>query len=509
MMKAKRTGLLVSALGAGLFGGLIAMPASAQSAASGTAESCAALAGNSSLGANSVSANWVAADTAKGLPAFCEVKAILSPVADSKIGVVYRLPAGWNGKMLGLGGGGWAGNVTIMSATPGLKAGYATAQTDGGHPSTSPWDTSWTTNSAAVTDFAYRAINQMTVAGKAIVKTYYGRAQEKAYFHGCSTGGRMALMEAQRFPTDYDGIISEAPVYSLQVQTSAVLRNKTIAAGGGFSPEQLKLVNDAALKACDAKDGVTDGLITNPRACAWSPRTLACPAGQAAGSATCLAPKQVSALETLYAGIKAPDGSYAMLPLSKGGELGWSMFIKTDGTGTDQQSGGGMPGLSPLLFGERKVDFANLDPDKDVPEARASAFGKMYEATNPDLAAFFSHGGKLLMWHGESDPGPSPVATADYVTAVQKGGAKAVSSVRLFMAPGVGHCRGGVGPDLVDNLGTLDQWVTKGTVPEQVVAHRADGKITRPLCAWPKVAKYKGAGDVNVPASYACEAGGK
>lgn len=503
---------LVAMLAASTLGtGLLAVQANGQApAAGGDADKCSTIAEQGdAIGASSLSATWVVADAKTGLPAFCEVKAILSPVAQSRIGVVYRLPVGWNGKMLGLGGGGWAGNVTIMSATPGLKAGYATAQTDGGHPSTSPWDTSWTSNGEAVTDFAYRAINQMTVAGKALVKAYYGRAQNKAYFHGCSTGGRMALMEAQRFPNDYDAIISEAPVYSLQVQTSAVLRNKTIAAGGGFTSEQLKLVNDSVLKACDAKDGLTDGLIANPRACAWSPKALACPAGQETGSATCLAPKQVNALETLYSGIRAPDGSYAMLPLSKGGETLWSMFIKTDGTGTDQQSGGGMPGLSPLLFGTRQVDFASLDPAKDVPEARASAFAKIYEATDPNLAPFFAHGGKLLMWHGESDPGPSPVATEDYVAAVQKGGPKATASVRLFLAPGVGHCRGGPGTDVVNNLGAIDQWVASGKAPETLVAHRADGSKTRLLCAWPKVAKYKGTGDANAPESYTCEAPAK
>lgn len=465
---------------------------------------CAAIT-PAALGATTATGKWVAADEAKHMPAYCEVSANLSPVAGSNIGVVYRLPAAWNGKMLGLGGGGWAGNITLGSATPGLRAGYATAQTNGGHASTSPWDTDWTAAPEAVTDFAFRAINRMTVAGKALVKSYYGKAQDRAYFHGCSTGGRMALMEAQRFPDDYDAIIAEAPVYSLQVQTSAVLRGNVIAAGGGFTPDQMKLINTSVLQACDAKDGLADGVIANPRQCSWSPKALACPAGQAA-SATCLAPKQVATLETLYAGIKAPDGSWAMLPLNKGGEAGWGMFIKIDGSGTDQASGGGMPGLSPLLFGSRKVDFNAFTANKDVPEARRSAFAKAYEATNPNLAPFFAHGGKLLLWHGQSDPGPSPVATVEYYEQVLKANPSARGSVALFLAPGVGHCRGGPGPDIVDNLSALDRWKEIDIAPERIIARRADNTQTRPLCPWPKVARYKGRGDANLPNSYVCEA---
>lgn len=501
MRKAQTIGLMACMLGSGLI--LAATPASAQS---GDAAKCSAIAASAFgtpnvTGATVATGKWVEADAAKGLPAFCEIAASLSPVPASKIGVVYRLPANWNGKLLGLGGGGWAGNITLVSATNGLKAGYATAQTDGGHPSTSPWDTSWTSNPEAVTDFAYRAINQMTVAGKALVKSYYGKAQDKAYFHGCSTGGRMALMEAQRFPTDYDAIIAEAPVYTLQVQTSAVLRNKVIAEGGGFTAPQLKLVNDAVLKACDAKDGVADGVVAAPRACAWTPKALACPAG-AAASDSCLTAKQVTTLETLYNGIKASDGSWAMLPMSKGGETGWSMFVTTDGTGTSQASGGGMPGLLPLLFPGKTVDIGQLTPAQ-VLEARSSNFAKAYEAGNPDLKAFIAKGGKLLLWHGESDPGPSPVGTADYYQAALKGGKDAV---RLFMAPGVGHCRGGPGADLVNNLATLDSWVATGKAPTQVTATRADGKMTRALCVWPQVARFKGNGDANDPANYVCEA---
>ncbi|HZV18072.1 MAG TPA: tannase/feruloyl esterase family alpha/beta hydrolase [Sphingobium sp.] len=501
-----RTARIIGLLASAAFGGALgATPAAAQG---DDGARCEAVTG-AMFDASNVTALYVDADAHNGLPAYCEVKGTLHPTAGSSIGVVYRLPVGWNGKLLGIGGGGWAGNVTLMAASEGLKQLYATAQTDGGHPSTEVWDNSWAANADAATDFAYRAINRMTVAGKALVKSYYGRAQDRAYFNGCSTGGRMALMEAQRFAEDYDGIIAGAPVYSLQVQSSAVLRNNGFAKpGAGFTPALLKLVNDSVLKACDAKDGLADGLIAQPRACGWKPAVLACKPGQAAD--TCLSKVQVSALDTMYAGIRAPDGSWAQLPLSKGGETLWSMFINTSGGGTTQSTGGGMPGLTKLLFGDRQVDFSRLDPNTDVPEARASAFARMYEATNPDLSAFFARGGRLILWHGESDPGPSPVGTLDYAKAVAKADAKgAAEHLRTYLLPGVGHCRGGSGADLVDWLGALDAWVDKGQAPGTLIATRDDKSKTRPVCVWPQVAHYSGKGDANDPASWHCVAGAK
>ncbi|MPT47911.1 MAG: tannase/feruloyl esterase family alpha/beta hydrolase [Sphingobium sp.] len=481
-------------------------PLSAQNVAAHSASApvaCNDDAARTQLGVDTARARTVAAtDGPSAPPAYCEISATLSPVEGSAIGVVYRLPNDWNGKMLGLGGGGWAGNVTIEAASAGLRAGYATAQTDGGHADTSPWQNEWTANPIAATDFSWRAIHEMTQAGKKLVTAYYGKAQDKAYFHGCSTGGRMALMEAQRFPDDYDAIISAAPVYSLQVQTSAVLRNNAFAVpGAGLDASHLKLVNNAVLAACDAKDGVTDGIIASPRQCAWDPSVLSCKAGQTDG---CLSAPQIKALRIAYDGIRAPDGSWAQTPLSRGGELGWPVFIAVQGSGADVSKGGGMPGLSRPLFGVDGFDYGKLDPAKDVLRARSSAFAKTYEAINPDLSPFFARGGKLLMWHGESDPGPAPIGTIDYVEAVHKNTPAASGNLRMFLAPGVEHCRGGPGTDQIDVLSALDHWVSSGTAPETLVATRADGKMTRPLCVWPLIARYQGKGDVNDPAHYSC-----
>jgi feruloyl esterase len=482
-----RTGLgLVLAAGA-----LAAAPAMAQGG-----DACAALTGTA-LGDHGKieSGKVIAADAAKGMPAYCEIKAWLTPVAGSNIGVIYRLPAEWNGKILGLGGGGWAGNLTLVAAQPGLQRGYATAQTDGGHPTTNPWDNDWVSNPEAAKDFSYRAIHEMTVAAKTIVQRYYGKAQGKTYYQGCSTGGRMGLMEAQRFPDDYDAIIAGAPVYSLQVQTSSLLRNKMFA-GAGFTNEQLAFVQSAVLAACGGKEGY----LQNPRACTWNPKTVVCKAG---ATANCLSPQQAEALRQAYAGIKAPNGSWAAFPLMRGGEAGWYRFIATAPGGIDTTRGGGMLGLKTQLFGGREIDMVNLTPG-DVVVARSSDFARMYEATSPDIIAFTSRGGKLLLWHGESDPGPSPVGTIDYYNAVGKAHPAAAKNVRMFMAPGTEHCGGGPGPNRPDTLTAIEQWVEQGTAPAMLVSTHDAGPVTRPLCPFPTEVKFGGTGDVNDPKNYRC-----
>jgi len=482
-------------LGAGLLASCMVAPPDTFTinARSSEAEKCATIT-PATLGATEADARWIPADEASQLPGYCEVMATLSPVPGSAIGVVYRLPKGWNGKLLGLGGGGWAGNVTLEAATPGLAAHYATAQTDGGHPSTALFETEWVSDPVQAEDFSHRAIHEMTVAGKKLIAGFYRREQDRSYFHGCSTGGRMALMEAQRYPLDYDAIVSMAPVYSLQVQTSAVMRNNLFAQPGAApGTAGLALAAQGALDACDVKDGVVDGIIADPRACRWDPR-----------SEDGLTSAQQAALRVAYDGVRAPDGSWAQHPMSRGGEAEWGAFVAINGDHDEFSNGGGINGLLPVLFPGKSVDIKAMTPAQVV-EARSSAFAKMYEATAPDLSAFFGRGGKLLMWHGESDPGPSPVATIEYVEAAKRADpVGSAQGMRLFLAPGVGHCSGGPGADQVDMLSALDAWLGSGLPPERLIASRTDGPMVRPLCAWPLVAHYGGAGDVNDPVNYRC-----
>ncbi|MBO0749380.1 MAG: tannase/feruloyl esterase family alpha/beta hydrolase, partial [Porphyrobacter sp.] len=257
------------------------------------AQACAGF-NASSLGLANATAHYVAADPAKNLPAFCEVSGTLHPVARSNVGVVYRLPDAWNGKVYGIGGGGWIGNISLQGATDGLTRGYATMQTDGGHPIGNVWDNSWAVDPDKAKDFSWRAIHEMTVAGKKVATAYYGRRFDNAYYVGCSTGGRMGLMEAQRFPDDYDAIVAGAPVYTLQTQTTGLMRTNVFSTpGAAFTADDLKLATDSALAECDATDGLKDGLINDPRSCHWDPATIEC---HGAKTASCLAAPQVAAL---------------------------------------------------------------------------------------------------------------------------------------------------------------------------------------------------------------------
>jgi feruloyl esterase len=456
------------------------------------------------------------ADAKIGLPAFCEVTATLSPVPGSRIGVVFRLPAAWNGKLLGLGGGGWAGNLRLEAAAEGLRQGYATAQTDTGHVSADPTDLAWALaapgvlNAAAADDFAFRAVHQMTVSGKQAVALYYGRTIDKAYFQGCSTGGRQGLIEAQRFPDDYDGIVAGAPVYDFLVQTSALFRTQFFHADpdANLMAAQAGLVNQAVLDACDQADGLKDGIVTDPRACRWDPAALQCKAGQQPPQ--CLTVKQVATVRSLYAGLKTPDGAVAAWPLMRGGELDWvGRSIGTPRAPLGSNATTGARAIPYLIYRDPDLDIMFLTPQALLKAVAASPYKRVYEAADPDLRAFAARGGKLILWHGLNDPGPSPLGTIKYYSAARKalgragGGAAAMT---LFLAPGIYHCGGGPGPDRFDMLTPLDAWVAHAAPPQRIPAVNAASGLTRPLCAYPGLPFYDGRGDPNALASFVCRA---
>jgi feruloyl esterase len=477
-------------------------------AAPATDVACEALKAASFDHTTIVSTTMTPADAAASTPAFCEVTATISPVPGSRIGVVYRLPENWNGKMLGLGGGGWAGNVQLARAMQGLKNGYATAQTDAGHPipATAPdvWRPDKWGTPETFADFSYRAIHEMTAVAKAVVAKYYGKPQTNAYFHGCSTGGRQALMEVQRYPDDYDGVVSMAPVLSLTVQTSSAVRANTLGTpGAALTPELLSTVHTAVLKSCDAQDGLADGLLDDPRQCSWDPAELLCTVGQAGNE--CLAQPQVDALRTLYNGVRTSGGRVVAWPLARGDESSWRGLLALSGPASDTTNAGGLGALTGPVFGDPNFNLATFDPSRHYDVVAKSAFAKDYEANDPNIATFTKRGGKLLLWHGWADPGPSPWLTIDYYERVLKATPNVGSSVRLFMAPAVGHCAGGRGPDQFDALTAIDTWVTTGAAPDELLATKAKPPMTRPLCAYPKVAKYKGSGNVNDAASFVCK----
>lgn len=448
-------------------------------------------------------AHWHPAQAAPKLPAYCELTGVASPVPRSRIGVVLRLPEGWNGKMVGFGGGGWAGNTVLSTAVPALAQGYATAQTDGGHESANGFDVDWARgNPVAMTDFAYRAVHEMTRTGKAVVTQYYGRHASRNYFEGCSTGGRMGMMETQRYPEDYDGVVAGAPVYSLLVQTTGLVRNRFFRApGAAVSAAQLKMVNEAAVAACDAADGLKDGVVTDPRACGWDPGALACKAGETGEG--CLTPAQVTTLRAAYADIRSPQGVVGNYGLTRGGEGGWGRFVQSTPQGAPDPMTGGLGALTVYMFGREDYDLNAFDPAKDQAAVHRTAFAREYEATQADLAPYLKHGGKLLLWHGFDDPGPSPYATIDYYQRAMKANG-ATAAIRLYVAPGVYHCRGGPGADEFDALAVLDHWVESGEPSASFPARNATSGAERPMCAWPALPYYQGSGDPKKLASFQC-----
>ncbi len=466
-----------------------------------------------------VSAKAVPANAQEKLPAFCEVQMTIRPVTGSQIGAIYRLPANWNGKVLGIGGGGFSGNLTLNAAANGLSRGYAVIQNDMGHASTGALDPAFTIkapgqpNVEGIIDFGHRATHVATLVGKSLVSSYYGRAPQHAYWQGCSTGGRQGLAEIQRYPDDYDGVIAGAPVYTPLVYSNAILRVQAFHKnpGSNLLHAHVPLIQKSVLAACDMKDGVADGILTDPRACTWDPGELACKApstslGASGPPESCLTPAQVETVRRVYSGVKTKDGKYAAMPLMRGGETDWVARM----VGTPQQPRGlnaslGAPFMTYVVKSDPSYDIMSFDPERDM-AALSSGLAAEVHQQSPDISKFVARGGKLLLWHGFNDPGPSPLSTIAYMDAVKAKVPAAKDSMRLFLAPGVLHCGGGAGPDRFDSLTAMEQWIEKGIPPASMIATKANAPISRPLCPYPQLAKYKGTGDTNDAASFACSA---
>ena len=441
----------------------------------------------------------------RNLPGFCRVAATLRPVEDSEIKIEVWLPAsGWNGKLQAVGNGAWAGSISYPAMATAVSAGYAAASTDSGHTGNSPAFIPG--HPEKVTDFAWRAIHEMTTAAKAITAAHYGNNPQRAYFNGCSTGGRQALTEAQRFPNDFDGIIAGAPAYyttrlqGMQVWTAQAVHKDE----ASYLPvEKYVLLHRAVLQACDALDGVKDGILEDPTRCHFDPVRLACNNG---AGPDCLTAPQVEAARKIYSGPANPSTGQNIFPgLEPGSELGWASL-----TGPKPMSLA-VEVYQHLVFHKPDWNYLDFDPAKDFTTASAE-IGASMNAIDPNLKPLWAHGGKLLLYHGWADPGIPPRSSVSYhksVVEAMGGAAEANDSIRLFMVPGMGHCRGGDGTDTFDPVSPLDAWVTAGKAPDQIPAsHLTNGVVdkTRPLCPYPEVAKYKGTGDTNSAANFTCQA---
>ena len=445
------------------------------------------------------------------LPSFCRVQGIIRPVADSEIHFEVWLPlSDWNGKFQGTGNGGYNGVIVYAALAAGLLNHYATANTDMGHTATTPDPGRWALHHPQrVVDEGYRAQHETAVKAKAIVQAFYGNRPTHSYFVGCSAGGWEALTEANRYPQDYDGIIAGAPasqvVHLHAEQIWGYLAARQIPAS------KISLIANAVLARCDARDGVTDGLVSDPLACDFKPEQLACKAGQ--DPASCLLPAEVTALQKLYEGAHFKDGT----PVYPGWPRGFEPALAM--AGTDMVAALGSSTFKDMVYDNPDWDLTTIDYDRDVRAADAKIGDTMNDG-RVELDGFRKAGGKLILWHGWSDPLISALHTVGYYQQLARHFAapgddeaaavgKLADFSRLFLAPGVYHCGGGPGPNDLATLPALEAWVERGVAPESIPAahHTPAGSVdrTRPICAAPRRATYDGKGDINAAASFSCK----
>ena len=458
-------------------------------------------------------------------PAFCRVAGVIQPSSDSYIRFEVWMPAsGWNGKYRGVGNGGFAGSIEFNSMGNNVRRGYATAATDTGHEGEAA-DGSWAyKHPEKVVDFGYRALHLTTVNAKTLIKSFYDNALQHSYFDACSDGGREALIEVQRFPEDFDGVLAGAPANNwTHMVAGAVDVIKTLYGDPAAYLASVKLpaITAAVRNACDAQDGVKDGIVSDPTKCHFDPNVLLCDGPE---SRTCLTAPQITALKKIYSGPRNSKGEPIFLGLMPGGEEGpgaWGSWVTGPGPGA-----GAVPVyvenfLRYMVFEDPAWSVLKGNADEAVRAADAKT-ASILNATDPDLRGFQTRGGKLIIYHGWNDPAISPLNSVNYYKSVitRMGASQTGQFVRLYMAPGVGHCAGGVGPGSFGQLGmttakgpkygladALEAWVEKGTAPGDITATKYNGSnvvMTRPLCVYPAIPKYNGTGDTNDAASFVC-----
>jgi len=473
------------------------------------------------------------------MPAFCRVAATLTPTSDSQIGIEVWMPSStWNERFEGVGNGGYAGSIPYSALAPGVSLGYAAVGTDTGHVGSSSYDGSFALgHPEKIIDFGYRSIHLMTLIGKQISAAFYGENPEHSYFTGCSTGGRQALMEAQRFANDYDGIVAGDPVayythHHVGGNLWVVWQMFNNSASTVFTSEDT-LLGNAVNAACDALDGVVDGVLNDPRRCHFDPGRLLCQGSQTPPN--CLTGKQVEAVRDLWTGpdqMVQQSGYYP--PFERGGEVdGWPSTISPGpppAPQTDDHAQIGLPFFEYFVFDNPDWDFQSFNwisgpayvENKVVVPGQTLA--SVLNSIDPDLGQFRARGGKLIQYHGFSDPEVPPLASINYFESVANfSGESFVGELdrtpeqtqgfyRLFMVPGMNHCKGGPGANVFNMLTPLVRWVEQDVAPETVLAtHYVNNMpnqgvaFTRPLCSYPQEAEYKGSGNTNDAANFVCK----
>lgn len=437
------------------------------------------------------------------LPAFCRVVATLKPSSDSDITIEVWLPlAGWNGKLQAVGNGAFSGSIPYPDMADAIGRGYAASSTDTGHVgNTARFGLG---HPEKVIDFGWRSVHEMTVVAKRIISSYYGNGPRFAYWNGCSAGGRQAMKEAQRFPEDFDGIIAGAPGLDWTSRAGQALRLMThleTNEAGRLTEDKRRLLHAAVLEACDASDGVRDGVVGDPERCRFDANALQCKGSE---SSSCLTPSQVITARMMYSSPANPKTGRAIAGLMPGSELGW-----TDLGWTVSARATGLEHFRYLVFENPEWAVRRFHFETDIVRAEDKD-NDTINALDPDLKAFITRGGKLIQYHGWNDPQISPGNSTQYYQRVLDtlGDASAVQSAyRLFMVPGMGHCAGGPGADTFDMLAALEAWVEQGRPPDRIVAARVTNgimELTRPLCPYPQVARYKGSGSTDDAANFLC-----
>ena len=459
-------------------------------------------------------------------PAHCDVRGTIS----DNIKFALFLPVDWNGRCQMVGNGGKAGSISLADMRVALRLGYASSSTDTGHDNAIPAEGGARFGNDAVfgkereIDFGWRAVHLTAVTSKDILKAHYARNQSYSYWNGCSTGGRQGLMEAQRFPEDFDGYIVGAPVYNYtgqQMNAPAMLRplySRIPPAGPADGPvisaAKRNMIGAAVYARCDGQDGVVDGQIRNPLRCDFDPAVHIAQCSATSGP-DCLTPTELAALQELYAGKEpfvpgVPVGSENI-------PGGWSTWILPNApTGTPQLHSVIADAFEWLMFTPDRPGYDYLSQwDWNVDPFQMRGAEKIYNATDPDLSRILLSGKKILMYHGFHDPGANPVRSIRYREAVVDhlslghrrlrplGEWLTDRFLKLYMVPGMAHCGGGVGHATVDWLTPLVGWVENGDEPGAIVGAKTGS--TRPHCPYPEEAVYDGAGDVNLAASYSCK----
>jgi feruloyl esterase len=447
-------------------------------------------------------------------PAHCRVFGQVLP----QVGFEVRLPAEWNGRFVMIGNGGFAGEPTdnpgrVSQYGRYMKRGYAVAATDTGHSAITEPGAAFAADRQKLLDYAFRSLHVTAEAAKMVLRAYYGTAPARSYFEGCSTGGRQGLILAQRFPNDFDGITVGAPVLNFTatmirfVQTAKALKAAPIATN------KMPTLAAKIYEGCDAKDGIKDGVIDDPRRCDFQPtRDLPrCAAG--ADRPDCFTDPQIHALEQIYAEMKSqgkrifPAWPVGPEAAGQNGRSGWDSWTVHDGgPSTGVFFGEGFFRYLAQPKPDPAYDIYNFDIDKDL--AKLESIHQILDATDTDLSAFQKRGGKILMYFGWADPALNPMMGVEYYEAVaERMGPKTNDFFRLFMVPGMLHCGDGPGPSVFDTTGPLSQWVEQGTAPESIKAIKVtNGKAvrSRPLCVYPAAAKYNGSGSTDDAANFTC-----